>query len=93
MSGRLAGCLRKKREPLSLTLPQVPVYKLDQLAPGHALPGPTILIDQISTVVVEPGCTAHITVDGNVRIDVHGAPLAVPSPLEGIPRGSAFVAP
>lgn len=38
-----------------------PAYQLADLAPGHAVPGPAILIDAISTIVVEPGCTAHIT--------------------------------
>lgn len=28
------------------------------------------MIDEISTIVVEPGCTAHITSDSDVRVDV-----------------------
>ncbi len=32
--------------------------------------GPAILIDHISTIVVEPGCTAHITSEHDVRIEV-----------------------
>lgn len=47
-----------------------PVYKLGALPIGAAVPGPAILIDDISTIVVEPQCTAHVTVDHNVRIDV-----------------------
>jgi 5-oxoprolinase (ATP-hydrolysing) len=47
-----------------------PVYQLDSLHATAAIPGPAILIDHISTIVVEPGCTAHITHDHNVRIVV-----------------------
>mmetsp|Transcript_14115 Transcript_14115/g.30617 ORF Transcript_14115/g.30617 Transcript_14115/m.30617 type:complete len:1326 (+) Transcript_14115:84-4061(+) len=48
-----------------------PAYKLATLSPGHQVPGPAILIDEISTIVVEPSCTAFITADHNVRIEVH----------------------
>eukprot|EP00983_Pelagomonas_calceolata_P050018 1141767-Pelagomonas_calceolata.AAC.5 len=37
---------------------------------GHTLPGPAIIINDLSTIIVEPGCTAHITHAGDVRIDV-----------------------
>lgn len=50
-----------------------PVYELETLSPGHAVPGPALLINRISTVVVEPDCTAHVTAAGDVRIDVHAA--------------------
>lgn len=33
------------------------------------VPGPAILIDAISTIVVEPGWAAYITAEGNVRMD------------------------
>jgi 5-oxoprolinase (ATP-hydrolysing) len=43
-------------------------------------------VDDISTVVVEPGCTAHVTAEGNLRIDVavaapgaRGQPQAPPA--------------
>jgi 5-oxoprolinase (ATP-hydrolysing) len=48
-----------------------PVYQLDALEPGHQLQGPAILINEISTIVVEPDCTAHLTALGDVRIEVH----------------------
>ena len=42
--------------------------------PFLALPacgaGPVMLIDDISTIVVEPGCTAHITASRDVRIEL-----------------------
>ena len=49
-----------------------PAYLLRQLRPGQAVEGPAMLIDDISTVVVEPRCTARITAGGDIRIDVGG---------------------
>ena len=46
------------------------VYTLGRLKPGHSVLGPALLMDSISTIVIEPGCTAHVTGDGDVRIDV-----------------------
>ena len=34
------------------------------------MPGPAILIDEISTVVVEPQCTAFVTAGFDIRIEV-----------------------
>ncbi|KAK9799317.1 hypothetical protein WJX73_000073 [Symbiochloris irregularis] len=50
-----------------------PAYRLSTLKPGHDIKGPAIILDDISTVVLEPGCTAHITPNGDVRIDVKAA--------------------
>jgi 5-oxoprolinase (ATP-hydrolysing) len=50
------------------------VYSLKALKPGHSIPGPAIIIDAISTIVVEPYCTAHITPRGDVRIVLHALP-------------------
>ncbi|KAK9839403.1 hypothetical protein WJX81_000039 [Elliptochloris bilobata] len=50
-----------------------PVYVLRDLRPGHAVPGPAIVLDDISTVVVEPACTAHVTPTGDLRVDVGAA--------------------
>lgn len=49
---------------------QTPAYLLSDLRPGQAVPGPAMLIDNISTIVVEPGCTAHITAGHDVRIEL-----------------------
>jgi Hydantoinase/oxoprolinase C-terminal domain len=49
------------------------VYDYDRLQPGHIIPGPSLLINAISTIVVEPGCTAHVTAAGDVRIDIAAA--------------------
>ncbi len=45
-------------------------YRIGDLQEGQRIPGPAILIDDISTVVVEPECTAHITADMNIRVEV-----------------------
>ncbi|EFJ47592.1 hypothetical protein VOLCADRAFT_61291, partial [Volvox carteri f. nagariensis] len=56
-----------------------PVYTLESLQPGHAVHGPALLIDAISTIVVEPGWRAVVTPGGhNVRIEAVTA--AVESP-------------
>lgn len=45
-------------------------YELLDLQPGHKVKGPAILIDDISTVVIEPECTAHITAGRDIRVEV-----------------------
>ncbi|GIL76007.1 hypothetical protein Vretifemale_5749 [Volvox reticuliferus] len=46
-----------------------PAYQLELLRPGHAVLGPALLIDAISTIVVEPGWRAIITGGHNVRME------------------------
>ena len=46
---------------------------LRNLRAGHSVPGPAIVLDDISTVVVEPGCTAHVTPAGDLRVEVGSA--------------------
>ncbi|PSC69547.1 5-oxoprolinase isoform B [Micractinium conductrix] len=53
-----------------------PAYLLTDLKPGHAVTGPAMLIDNISTIVLEPGCTAHVTAARDVRIELGSAPAA-----------------
>ena len=48
----------------------VAVYKMDNLKAGQELSGPAIIIQSISTVVVEIGCTAIVTADGDLDISV-----------------------
>ena len=55
---------------------KTPAYLLNTLKPGHVIEGPAILIDDISTVVVEPECTANITAGQDIRIEVPCQPLA-----------------
>ncbi len=46
---------------------------MEVLRPGHRLAGPAIVMDSLSTVLVEPGCTAEITGGGDIRIAVGAA--------------------
>ena len=48
----------------------VPVYKSTDLQPGHKIPGPGIIVQPISTVVLEIGSTAFITANGDIQIDI-----------------------
>ena len=45
-------------------------YQILDLQPGHKIQGPAILIDDISTVVIEPECTAFITAGRDIRVEV-----------------------
>ena len=47
-----------------------PIYRLETLEAGHCLPGPAILMQDTSTILVEPGCRAEITKFGDVSITV-----------------------
>ena len=48
----------------------VNVYDMDLLLPGHAIAGPAIIVQSISTVVVECDCLASITSEGCISIAV-----------------------
>ncbi|KAK2546176.1 Oplah [Columba livia] len=62
-----------------------PVFLLEELGCGHSIPGPAILIDKNSTIVVEPGCTASITQFGDIDIAVgSGTPRAVGPQLDAV---------
>ncbi|XP_068017179.1 5-oxoprolinase [Melanerpes formicivorus] len=64
---------------------ETPVFLLQDLACDHSIPGPAILIDQNSTIVVEPGCTASLTPFGDISIDVgSGPPQAVGPHLDPV---------
>eukprot|EP00929_Paragymnodinium_shiwhaense_P061341 TRINITY_DN30628_c0_g1_i1.p1 TRINITY_DN30628_c0_g1~~TRINITY_DN30628_c0_g1_i1.p1 ORF type:complete len:1327 (-),score=229.11 TRINITY_DN30628_c0_g1_i1:244-4224(-) len=47
-----------------------PVYILERLLAGHQVPGPSIIMNGTSTIVVEPSAVAHITEEGDVRIEL-----------------------
>ncbi|NXD87695.1 OPLA oxoprolinase, partial [Halcyon senegalensis] len=64
---------------------ETPVFLLEELACDHSVPGPAIIIDKNSTIVVEPGCTASLTRFGDVRIAVgSGAPRPVGPDLDAV---------
>ncbi|EFJ05544.1 hypothetical protein SELMODRAFT_136983 [Selaginella moellendorffii] len=46
------------------------VYLLEKLGYGHELPGPCIVMNGNSTIVVEPNSKAFITKHGNIKIEV-----------------------
>ncbi|MEC8940478.1 MAG: hydantoinase B/oxoprolinase family protein, partial [SAR324 cluster bacterium] len=47
-----------------------PIYYLENLGAGLCLQGPVILIQDTSTILVEPGCSADITEFGDVVLSV-----------------------
>ncbi|XP_059305614.1 5-oxoprolinase 1 [Lycium ferocissimum] len=47
-----------------------PLFKLENLAYGHVIPGPAIIMNGNSTVIVEPNCKAIITKYGNIKIEI-----------------------
>ena len=49
---------------------QVPVYKMEQLHPGHVIDGPSIIVQPISTVVLELNCQAVVNANGDLEITV-----------------------
>ncbi|MFH4978136.1 hypothetical protein AB6A40_004845 [Gnathostoma spinigerum] len=48
-------------------------YHWRDLSFGHTIEGPSIIYDRYSTILIEPGCTAVVTEDGNLRIHVGSA--------------------
>ena len=61
---------------------EVPVYKIEDLKPGHNIPGPSIIVQPISTVVLEVGCKAFVTLEGDLKISIRKQGEAVPN-IEG----------
>lgn len=47
-----------------------PLFKLEDLGYGHVIPGPAIIMNGNSTVIVEPNCRAIITKYGNIKIEI-----------------------
>jgi 5-oxoprolinase (ATP-hydrolysing) len=47
-----------------------PVYKLAHLRSGSKLVGPAVILNEGSTIIVEPKCELHIDEDENIWIDV-----------------------
>lgn len=47
-----------------------PVYILSELLPFQSIAGPAIIVQDVATVVVEPGCSANITASGDIEIIV-----------------------
>lgn len=47
-----------------------PVFLMSDLRAGHQVVGPAVIMDQLSTVLVEPDCTAHVTTSGDLLIHI-----------------------
>lgn len=60
----------------------VPVYRREALAAGQALEGPALILDPVSTVVVEPGWTAHVLSEGTLRLE-RGEAVSIAQAGEG----------
>lgn len=48
------------------------IYLLQELAAGHSVDGPAVIVDNTSTILVEPQCKAIITNSGDVKIEIGG---------------------
>jgi len=46
------------------------IYQLENLAPGHQINGPAIIMQNTSTILIEPQCQAEITEYGDICIHV-----------------------
>ncbi|KAK7866095.1 hypothetical protein R5R35_011613 [Gryllus longicercus] len=51
------------------------VYLLSDLKAGHNIKGPAIIMDNLSTILVEPDCSAEITRAGDVKITIGSGEL------------------
>eukprot|EP00090_Calanus_glacialis_P029316 TRINITY_DN4705_c0_g1_i1.p1 TRINITY_DN4705_c0_g1~~TRINITY_DN4705_c0_g1_i1.p1 ORF type:complete len:1288 (+),score=342.01 TRINITY_DN4705_c0_g1_i1:47-3910(+) len=47
---------------------QTKIILMEKLSPGHVIAGPAIIMDQLSTILVEPNCTASVTARGDLKI-------------------------
>lgn len=48
-----------------------PVYLREKLADGFTLEGPGLIVDPVSTIVVEPGWSATVGADGVIKLTAH----------------------
>ncbi len=60
---------------------EAPVYLLNNLGSGQKFFGPAIIINETSTLVVEPGCQAQISRWGDIEIEI--SPSKKPAPVTG----------
>lgn len=49
---------------------ETPVYLRTQQGAGHRIAGPAMIIDKLSTILIEPDCVAEITARGDLRIEI-----------------------
>ncbi|XP_026332611.1 5-oxoprolinase isoform X2 [Hyposmocoma kahamanoa] len=61
------------------------IYLLENLKPEQIVPGPAIIMDSLSTILIEPDCRAEITKYGDIRITIgSGQPKKVTTDLDSI---------
>lgn len=46
------------------------LYKRETLLSGHKIYGPSVIIDKLSTIVIEPNCEAQITIKGDIIVNI-----------------------
>ena len=61
----------------------VPLHPRSPLAPDRRIAGPAIIVDPLSTTVVEPGWTATVEPEGTLRLAKPSATRPVASPSQG----------
>ncbi|KAL7564022.1 hypothetical protein ACA910_006934 [Epithemia clementina (nom. ined.)] len=61
---------------------EVPVYKMENLKPGHVVAGPSIIVQPISTVVLELNCHALVNDKCDLDITVGKTVDSVPFPAD-----------
>ncbi|EFK05396.1 hydantoinase/oxoprolinase [delta proteobacterium NaphS2] len=49
---------------------ETPIYRLDHLGQKQRIEGPAIIIQDTATILIEPGCRAEMTDEGNIGIDI-----------------------
>ncbi len=52
---------------------ETPIYRLERLEAGHQLRGPAIVMQDTSTILIEPDCQAEVTEFGDLIIRVQAA--------------------
>jgi 5-oxoprolinase (ATP-hydrolysing) len=67
--------LSRKSCYFSVGWQETPVYLLESLTAGQVLEGPAIIIQDTSTILIEPSCIAKITIFGDVEIEVQALPI------------------
>ena len=57
-----------------VTLQETPVYRRNSLKLGHHLTGPAFIVEDASTVILDPGWSASVDEHGNLVLVASGAP-------------------
>lgn len=61
------------------------VFHMGTLSHGQIVRGPAIIMDSLSTLIIEPDCTASITLHGDVKIEIgEGVKSKITTELDAI---------